>query len=350
MPLDPCLRPGDRQRARRLEHRSRVFEHVLQRRARCVGVDEHDVVHVLPDEPKGLLAHLFHCDAVGEKPDVGELHAPARGKRARHGVGVLRLHADHLDFGAHTLHVRGDPADQASAADRDEDRVDRPLPLAQDLHSDRSLARDHVRVVVRMDECRPRALLQQERTRVRVAVRVAVQHDRRAAGLHRGDLDVRSGHRHHDRRGAAEPLRRERDALRMVARRRGDDAARALGRREMRHLVVRAAQLEREHRLLVLALEKDAVAEPSRQRRREIERRFDRHVVNLRGQDLLQVIDGHDQTANGGTNAACERSRKARATRAPRCGATRRTRPNQAAIASAIGSSRSQTQRPLVSV
>ena len=148
-------------------------------------------------------------------------------------------------------------------------------------------------IVVGMHERRPRALLQRERVRMRIAVRVAVQHDRRAARLDRRDLDVRRGHRHHDRRGAAEPLRRERDALRVIAGGRRDDAARALGGRQMRHLVVRAAQLEREHRLLVLALQQDAVAEPSRQRRREVERRLDRHVVHLRGQDLLQVVDGH---------------------------------------------------------
>ena len=62
---------------------------------------------------------------------------------------------------------------------------------------------------------------------------------------------------------------------------------------QVRHLVVGAAQLEREDGLLVLALQQDAVAEPPRQRRRELERRLDRHVVDLRGQDLLQVVDGH---------------------------------------------------------
>ena len=73
---------------------------------------------------------------------------------------------------------------------------------------------------------------------------------------------LRRRDRHHDRRAAAEPLRGERHALRVVAGRRRDHAARAAragGR--LRHLVVGAAQLEREHRLQVLALEQHAVAE-----------------------------------------------------------------------------------------
>ena len=46
------------------------------------------------------------------------------------------------------------PADEPAAADRDEDRVDRALALAQDLHPDRTLPRDHVGIVVRMHERR----------------------------------------------------------------------------------------------------------------------------------------------------------------------------------------------------
>ena len=55
---------------------------------------------------------------------------------------------------------------------------------------------DDVGIVVGMHEHGARALLQRERVRVGIAVRVAVQHDLRAARLDRGDLDVRRGHRH----------------------------------------------------------------------------------------------------------------------------------------------------------
>ena len=46
---------------------------------------------------------------------------------------------------------------------------------------------------------------------------------------------------------------------------------------------------DREDRLLVLPLQQHAVADAPRQRRREVERRLDRDVVDLGGQDLLQL-------------------------------------------------------------
>src|SRR5215475_16223639 len=42
MTLAPGLDSGDRQRARGLEHRAGVFEHVLERGARRVGIYQHD--------------------------------------------------------------------------------------------------------------------------------------------------------------------------------------------------------------------------------------------------------------------------------------------------------------------
>ena len=75
------------------------------------------------------------------------------------------------------------PLIKPAAADRDEDRVDRRLPLAQDFHADRALPGDHVGIVVGMNERGPRGLLQRQRVRVGVAVRIAVQHDLGAARL-----------------------------------------------------------------------------------------------------------------------------------------------------------------------
>ena len=72
----------------------------------------------------------------------------------------------------------------------------------------------------------------------------------------------------------------------------------------LRHLVVRAAQLEREDGLLVLALQQHAVAEPARQRGRELEGRLDRDVVDLRRENLLQVVDGHRHHAGSGCGSA----------------------------------------------
>jgi hypothetical protein len=57
-------------------------------------------------------------------------------------------------------------------------------------------------------------------------------------------------------------------------------------------LVVGAAQLEAEHRLHVLALEQDPVAAARRQDGRQLQRRFDGHVIDAGVEDFFEVV--HD--------------------------------------------------------
>ncbi len=215
--LDPPLRAGDPERSGRLHDCARVLEDVLHRRAELVGVDEDHVVHVAAGEPERLDPDLLHRDAVGEEADVGERDPAAGLQRALHRVRVGRLDTDDADLRAEALHVRGDPADQPAAADGDEDRVDRLPQLAQDLHRDRALAGDHVDVVVGMHERQLAAAHDAHGLGVGVVVRVALEHDGRAERSDRVDLDLRRRHRHHDRGLRAELLRRERDALRVIA-------------------------------------------------------------------------------------------------------------------------------------
>ena len=280
---------GDAERAGRLEDAARVLEDVLDRGARGVGVDDDPFVDELARQAERLRADPLDGGAVGKEADVGELDALAGVDRSHHRVGVVHLHADDADLGPHRLDVRRDARDQAAAADGDEDGVDRPLVLAQDLHRDRALAGDDIGVVERMDEGEAALLLERHRLRIGVGVAVAEEHHLGAERADRGDLERRRGRRHDDQRLATESTRREGDALRVVARRGADHAARQRLRREVRHLVVRAAQLEAEHRLGVLALEEDPVVEPRRERRRRIERRLDRDVVDARSEDLLEV-------------------------------------------------------------
>jgi hypothetical protein len=63
------LGAGHGQRAGRLEHRARVLEHVLDRRADGVGVDQHHLVDVLLAQAEGFLADVLHRRAVGEQAD-----------------------------------------------------------------------------------------------------------------------------------------------------------------------------------------------------------------------------------------------------------------------------------------
>ena len=109
------------------------------------------------------------------------------------------LDADDLDVGRLRLDHRADAGDQAAAADRHDDRFDVGR-LLEDLERHRALARDHVRVVERMDEREAVALGELAGVRARLGQVGAVQDDVRAELAAVGDLDQRGELRHHDGR------------------------------------------------------------------------------------------------------------------------------------------------------
>ncbi len=292
LPLDVGLRAGDGQRAGRLQHCACVLEDVLRRRADVVGVHQNDLVEVFFAEPEGLLADFAHRDAVGEEPGVRQLHAAARRQRIMHGRRIARLDADHLHLRPHPLDAGRHARRQPAAAHGHEDRMQRPLVLPQDFQGDGPLARDHVGIVKGMDEGQAVALRQLARVGVGLVIGIAMQHDLAAARLHGMDFHLRGRHGHDDDRAGAEPFGGEGHALRMVARRGAHDAARQLGRGELRHLVEGAAQLEGEHALHVLALQEQGVVEPGRERGRLFQRCLARHVIDAGGEDFLQIV-GH---------------------------------------------------------
>ena len=288
--LDPGLGASDRQSPGRLEDRTRILEHVLDRRADRVVVDQDHFVHQLAAQPKGFDAHLLDRNAVGEQPHLLELHSPAGGQRTRHRIRVDRLHANQSDLRPQPFDVGADARNQSPPADRDENGVDRPAVLTQDFHADGALACDHVGIVVGMHEGQFFAPGNLQGMRIGVVVGIAEQHHAGAARRDRRRLDLRRGGRHDDGGAAAKPLRRQRNALGMVAGRGGDHAALELRGAQMRHFVVGAPQFEGKHRLQVLALEQNGVTEPPRQRGRDVQRRFNRHVVDTRAEDLFEVI------------------------------------------------------------
>ena len=79
-----ALTPAIGERARRLEDRARVLEHVLDRGADRVGVDAHHLVDVLAREAERLLADLLDRDAVGEQARraAAPTRRPASSERA----------------------------------------------------------------------------------------------------------------------------------------------------------------------------------------------------------------------------------------------------------------------------
>ena len=290
---------GHRQRAGRLDDAAGVDEHVLDSGADGIGVDRHEAV----DQPaagdaEGFGAHQLDGGAIGEQAHVGQRDPVAGGDRLHHRVGVVHLHPDHLHARAHRLDVVGHARDQPAAADGDEDRVQPvgagafadALHLAQDLHRDGALAGDHVGVVERVHEGQAALLLQHGGVLVGVGIALAVQHHVAAEAAHRVDLELRRGGGHHDDGGGAQLAGAHRHALRVVAGRGADHAAGQLLGRQVRHLVVGAAQLEAEDRLLVFALEQHRVAQPLAEVARPLQRRLDRHVVHPRIEDAGQVV------------------------------------------------------------
>ncbi len=251
------------------------------------------LVDVLLRQPEGLLADAAHGHAVREDADALERHALPGAQRIVHARGVFRLDADDAHQRIERLDVGRDAGDQPTAADRDEDRIGRRRHLAQDFHADRALPGDDVGVVERMDERQLALRCDDQRVLVGVVEVVAVQHYVAAEVEHGLDLDVRRGLRHHDHRGDAPALRGQRDALRVVARRRADHAALRRLIVEVRDLVVGPAQLEREDRLQVLALEEDGIAEPPAEAWRGLERGFDGDVVYARLEDAFDVTFLH---------------------------------------------------------
>ncbi len=142
-------------------------------------------------------------------------------------------------------------------------------------------------------------LHQLQRMRQRIGEGIAMQHHLAATGAHALHLQLRRGARHDDGGLDAQFARRQRQALRMVTRRGGDHAAGELFGRQLRQLVVGAANLEGEHRLQILALEQNLVAEPLGKLAGGLQRGFDGHVVDARGEDLLDVLFEHSGYLGG---------------------------------------------------
>ena len=127
--------------------------------------------------------------------------------------------------------------------------------ILEKLQRRRALPGDDVRMVERRDDGQAALVGQLPRNRFAVARQPVVEHDLCAIAARRVDLDLRRVRRHDDGRGDAQHLGRQRQPLRVIARRKRHDAALALLRRQLRERVVRAAKLERARALQVFALE-----------------------------------------------------------------------------------------------
>src|SRR5690606_1775566 len=299
---DILLDASHRQRTRRLGDRAGIVVNVLDRGAQLVGADRDDFIDMVFADIEGVLADLRHRHAVGKQPDLGQHHSLTGGYGLLQAVGIVRLYTDDPGFRAQILDIGRHPGDQPTSAHRHEDGVQRSLMLTEDLHGHGALPGDHVGVVVGMDVDVALFLDQFQRVRQRLGESIAVQHDLAATGAYALDLQPRCGTRHDN--GGLDPqfARCQRQTLSMVAGRCGNHAARQFLGRKLRQLVVGAANLEGKHRLQILALEQNLVTETLGELAGGLQRSFHGHVVDARGEDLLDVLFEHDGYLGG----ACE--------------------------------------------
>jgi hypothetical protein len=206
---------------------------VLDRRTNGVGIHQDHFIDVHLAEAEGLLADVFDRRPIGKQADMVEPDALAGGQRPRHGVGVAGFNADDPGLRPDPLDVGGNARDQAAAADAAEHGMNRLGVLAEDLHADRPLAGDHLRVVERVHEAQLLGFLEFAGAREGVVERLPDQHHFTAKGSHRLDFDLRRRRRHDDHRPTTELGRRQRHALRMITGRRADHAAFQLVGREV---------------------------------------------------------------------------------------------------------------------
>ena len=149
--------------------------------------------------------------------------------------------------------------EQSAAAARHEQEIERAGVLEQ-LACGRSLPGDDVGVIVRRYKRQAALPGQAAADLLAVLSRSIVCHHFAAIGFSRAALDRRRIGRHDDHARDVEELTRQRHGLRVIARRKGDDAASCVSGREPGQCIVGAAEFEGAAALKVLALEEQVGA------------------------------------------------------------------------------------------
>ena len=205
----------------------------------------------------------------------------------------LGLDADDACLGPERPDRRRDPARQPAATDRDED--DRDIrQVLDELEPDRPLAGDDPIVVERRDDLEPALGCELLGHLLALVAGRADDHDLGAVGRHPLALDRRRVGGHHDHGRRPQQASRSSDALGMVARRVGDDAAPALLRGQGRDRGVGASQLERPDRLEGFGLQEPSLLGRSERH----ERRAGRDAAQAVGRrtDVLDAHQPHGRT------------------------------------------------------
>ena len=234
---------GDRSRARALSDHLAPLHQEQNRLRNFVVIDRHDLIHIPAAKLERQFSRLLDRNAVRnglrrvQRNDMSRIHGRLHARR----TGCL--HADNLHIRMQHFDRRRNAGSQSAAANRHDNSV-YIRQIIHDFQTDRSLSRDDHRVVKRMDKRRAGFLLNAACLGIRIVIYAAVKHDVRAQLARRLHLGKRCARRHNDGRRHAERPRRQRNALRMVARRGRDDAAGAFFLGQAGDFDICAAHLE----------------------------------------------------------------------------------------------------------
>ena len=197
---------------------------------------------------------------VGQRRGDGGVHHPSGAHAARHGGGLLTLHANHAHVRRKLTQHAPHAAQQTTTAGADQHRL-HGRQLRQQLEGHRALPGEQVEPQARVDEADSFAC----------GVRPGHHHGHVVIGrlvVYRGTqrpdpvlLHLRRVGRHVQHGRRTEGVRRIRHAQPVVAGARGHHAPRAFLRRQAGQHVVRAAHLERAGGILQLELEPDVHAQ-----------------------------------------------------------------------------------------
>jgi hypothetical protein len=239
-----------------LDHELGALEQEDDRFADGFVVDVHQVVEDVVEDRHRQVARLLHVDAVGNRE-----------------AGQAGLDADDPEIGPKIAEGDRDPRRQPSAADRNDDRLGCGH-LLRELEPDRSLARDNLRILERVDEGRAALVDVGNCGSHRVLEPLSLEDQLGPVGAAGLDLRHRRVLRDEDPRLQAGLARRPRDRLAVVAGARSNHAGLAFRVGEEREPVHSSAHLERTGALEVLGLEPDLPAGDPRQGLGAVHRRL----------------------------------------------------------------------------
>ena len=167
------------------------------------------------------------------------------------------------------------------------------IVLAQNFHTDGTLAGDGIGMVIGMNEFKVLFFCKLDCMLVGIVIGITDQNRLAAPGLHRLHLDIRCGLGHDDRGIDALTGRSQCHALGMIARRSRNHTADFFLPHQLVDAVIGAAAFKREHTLQVFTLHQHAVVQTLAQVERRIQRRLYGNIINVRLKNFFNVFGRH---------------------------------------------------------